>query len=279
MAYKTLLTIQRDAALGQPALDAAITLAERFDAHLDVLCLGVDEVQLGYFFSGADAVMQPGTLEVARERAEALVRSVTAQLEASRLRFAVRGLVAQFGALTDSVSQIARYADLVIASQPYGEGTTPEDEAVLEAALFSGQVPVLVIPPAGLPDNFGRVAVLGWNDGTEALQAVRAALPLLQEADLASVAIVDPPSRAVNDAGPGRSLCTMLDRHGVTSEIAVLAKTRPRVADVLMAHGADRNASLLVAGGYGHSRFRQAIIGGATRDLLGRCSMPVLLAH
>jgi nucleotide-binding universal stress UspA family protein len=71
----------------------------------------------------------------------------------------------------------------------------------------------------------------------------------------------------------------MLVRHGVKAEVSVLAKTRPSVSDVLVRHLRDQNADLLVMGAYGHSRFREAILGGATRDMLEMAEGPVFLAH
>jgi nucleotide-binding universal stress UspA family protein len=71
----------------------------------------------------------------------------------------------------------------------------------------------------------------------------------------------------------------MLSRHGIKAEVTVLAKTMPRVSDVLLRHVTDENADMLVMGAYGHSRFREAIMGGATRDLLEKAKVPVFLAH
>ncbi|MGB0440252.1 MAG: universal stress protein, partial [Paracoccaceae bacterium] len=70
-----------------------------------------------------------------------------------------------------------------------------------------------------------------------------------------------------------------LVRHGVRAEIDVLSKTLPRVADVLLRHATDTSADLLVMGGYGHSRFREAVLGGATRHMLQQATLPVLMAH
>jgi nucleotide-binding universal stress UspA family protein len=71
----------------------------------------------------------------------------------------------------------------------------------------------------------------------------------------------------------------MLVRHGVKAEVSVLARTMPRVSDVLVRHVRDQNADSLVMGAYGHSRFREAILGGATRDMLEMAQVPVFLAH
>jgi nucleotide-binding universal stress UspA family protein len=74
-------------------------------------------------------------------------------------------------------------------------------------------------------------------------------------------------------------LSQFLARHGVKAEIDVLSKTMPRVSDVLMRHVSDVNADMIVMGAYGHSRFREAILGGATRSMLEKATVPVLMAH
>ena len=71
----------------------------------------------------------------------------------------------------------------------------------------------------------------------------------------------------------------MLARHGANVEVSVLAKTAPRVSEVIMRHARDIDANLVVMGAYGHSRFREAIMGGATRDMLEGAQIPVFMAH
>ena len=108
---------------------------------------------------------------------------------------------------------------------------------------------------------------------------MRRALPLLRAADQVCIAIVNPPAHSPERSDPGGLLTQMLARHGVRAEVAVLAKTLPRVSDVLMRHMGDIDAGLLVMGAYGHSRLREAILGGATRNVLENTEWPVLLAH
>jgi len=74
-------------------------------------------------------------------------------------------------------------------------------------------------------------------------------------------------------------LSQYLARHEVRVEIDVLSKTLPRISDVLMRHAVDVSADLMVMGAYGHSRFREAIFGGATRAMLEHATLPVLMAH
>jgi nucleotide-binding universal stress UspA family protein len=71
----------------------------------------------------------------------------------------------------------------------------------------------------------------------------------------------------------------MLVRHGVKAEVTVLARTMPKISDVLARHCRDVDADLLVMGAYSHSRFREAILGGATRNMLEAAEIPVFMAH
>lgn len=279
MAYKTLLLVVRSVDQAEAMIGDAAGLARRYDAHLDVLCLGIDQVQVGYYFAGADAIVQQTSIELASHSADDTLSKAKSLLEREDVRWSARGIVAQFGALSEVIANNARYADLVLVAKPYGDNAMAEDEAILESALFSGQSPVLVLPESGIPNDFGTKIVVGWNEGSEALNAIRAALPALALADLTSVSIVDPPKHSPNQTEPGQALTAMLSRHGVSAEITLLPKTMPRVSDVLLSHANSIGATLLVTGAYGHSRFRQAILGGATREILEKANIPVLMAH
>ena len=71
----------------------------------------------------------------------------------------------------------------------------------------------------------------------------------------------------------------MLTRHGVRAEIAVLARTAPAISDELIRRATEINAEMIVMGAYGHSRFREAILGGATRNMLEKTNVPVFMAR
>jgi len=173
----------------------------------------------------------------------------------------------------------ARFSDLVVQPRPYGDSHGIEDEAIVEAALFDGHAPVLVVPDTPLSPDLGRRIVLAWNQSDEALTAARAALPMLVRADAVNIAIIDPPDHGPERSDPGGAMSQFLSRHGTRTEVSVLARTMPRISDVLLRHCGDQNADLLVMGAYGHSRFREAILGGATRNMLEQTTLPVLLAH
>lgn len=281
MAYKSLLTIATNPDHVDTAVSAAAAIARRMDAHLDALALGVDRTQVGYSYVGSGAVI----LQVAMDRAEEEARANEAAVKAALaeqgpdLRFGLETAVTQIGALTDIVANRARYADLVVLPKPYSRTSGPEAEAVIEAAMFEGMAPVLVVPDSGLPAVEPKRVILAWNQSREAMVAARRALPLLKRAEVVTITVIDPPAHGPERSDPGGLLCQMLVRHGVKAEVTVLARTLPRISDVLHRAARDMNADLLVMGAYGHSRFREAILGGATRNMLEQSEVPVFLAH
>jgi nucleotide-binding universal stress UspA family protein len=281
MAYKSLLTIATSSEGLLPVVTAAAKIASQADAHLDALALGVDRTQIGYSYVGTGAVMIAAAMERAEEDARAAEKALNKALAAQGpdLRAAVETSVTQLGALTDLVASRASYADLVVLPLPYGGNRGIEDEALTEAALFEGMAPVLVVPEAGMRTAEPRRIVVAWNQSREALVAARRALPFLRRAETVQIVVIDPSPHGPERSDPGGLLCQFLVRHGVRAEVVVLAKTLPRVSDVLARHIRDSNAELLVMGAYGHSRFREAILGGATRDLLEKAEVPVFLAH
>lgn len=279
MAFKTLTTVMTDLKADAVALQAAIRLARLQGAHLDVLCLGIDRTQPGFYYAGANAMIIQENLVSAQEEAVELERDIKAKMKPEDIRWSVRSATAQNAWLTSAVAHQTRLSDLVILPRPYGQGRGHEAEVIVEASLFDGRVPVLVMPDEGVwPDPVRRVAI-AWNESAEALGAIRSAMPLLQSAESVNIAIIDPPSHGPDRSDPGGQLSQMLSRHGVRAEVSVLAKTMPKVSDVLCRHCKDIEADLLVMGAYGHSRFRESILGGATRNMLENADIPVLLAH
>ena len=281
MAYKSLLTVAASPEGVLGTVNAAAQIATTLDAHLDCLALGVDRTQIGYSYVGSGAVV----IAAAMDRAEAEAREAEAALNAAieaqspTLRASVESVVTQLGALTDVVAARARYADLVVLPLPYGKARGVEDEALTEAALFEGMSPVLIVPPSGMKSASPKRIIVAWNQSREALVAARRAMPFLRRAEMVQIVVIDPPTHGPERSDPGGLLCQLLVRHGVHAEVSVLARTLPRVSDVLAQHLRDMDAELLVMGAYSHSRFREAILGGATRDMLESAQVPVFLAH
>lgn len=279
MSYKTLLTVISDVERAKAPLDQTSALAQRFEAHTDALCLGIDRTQNYYDYGMANAMILQQSLQVAREEATALQAYVEEKLARSGTPFSTISAVAPLGAITQQVSRRGRFCDLIVIGKPYGPDVPIEGEAIVEAGLFESGAPVLVVPDTAKPMTETKRVLIGWNESAEALSAVRKAMPFLTGADSVHVVVIDPPRHGPDRSDPGGLLCQMLARHGIPCEVNVLAKSMPRTADVLMRHAEDIDADLVVMGAYGHSRFREAILGGATRNILEATDRPVLMAH
>ena len=240
------------------------------------LCLGVDQTQAVAFYPGTSIVLLDQSILAAQEDATALGNAARKILEQEDIRWSIEDGAAPMAGLSQLVAERSRYCDLLLALRP---GTRNRDaEYVIEAALFSGQIPVLLIPSSPLSASWQRV-VLGWDQSNEALRAVRAALPLLQSAQSLSIAIIDPPAYGAERSDPGGALSQMLSRHGVHAEVSVLARTLPSIAEEINRHVLDKGADLLIMGAYGHSRLRESILGGTTRSMLEKAMVPVFMAH
>lgn len=277
MGYKSIMTVLTSAEQKQQ-LDSAIAMTRRENGHLDVFCLGVDHSQTGYYYAGASAYILQETIDKAVAAASELEQRVRERLNPEDVRWSVDSAVAQVGGLSTLVAMRARYSDLVVLSRPYGDGATPDAEAITEAALFEGSAPVLIVP-GELSEPFGKRILIAWNQSSEAMVAVRRSMPLLQAADAVEITVVDPSPNGPERSDPGGALCQMLTRQGVKAEIAVLARTMPQISDILTHRATEIGADMVVMGAYGHSRFRQAILGGATRNMLEKAKVPVLMAR
>jgi len=279
MAYKSLLTVLTDPKVSDSAMAQLVALAAAQDAHAEALCLGVDRTQTGYYYAGANAMILQETLERATAESEATLAYAKEKLGNSGVRWSAEDGVAQIADLGRHVAYRARFSDLVVLPLPYGEGHGAEAEPIVEAALFDGHAPVLVVPDGYEPKGQPKTVLVGWNESVEAMTAIRKALPFLIAAEQVRIVVIDPPQHGPERSDPGGMLSQLLARHGVACEIDVLSKTMTRVSDILNRHAEDTGADMIVMGAYGHSRFREAILGGATRNMLEKSKIPVFMAH
>ena len=277
---ETLGLIITDTVRDAPALAAAAALAVRTDAELDVACLGVEPVPMDAVGMGAsfnDSSVDRGE---AQKQAETLARWARGVLP-SELRASVLAVTAPSFGLVSAVAQVARFSDLVVTARPYGPERARLAPLIAEALLYGTGAPVLVVPDADQTEwrRPLRSLCLAWNNSPEAMRAARAALPFLRQAIQVDVAVVGLPAHGSGDPSSLNALLRWLGRHGVEAEVAALTRTERRKAYVLAHFAADRGCEALVMGAYGHSRLREMLLGGTTRDLLAEVPLPLIMAH
>lgn len=175
----------------------------------------------------------------------------------------------------DALLLQARYADLVVTGQDRpGAGT---ERALPQYLALHGARPVLVVPPSYAGQPLDATIVAGWDGSVPALRAITSALPLLAQADTVRLALVNPEREAgLHGDEPGADMAAWLARHGVRVEV-VVERTAAAPGQALL--DIAERCSLLVSGAYGHSRYRELLLGGVTRTLLERAALPLLLAH
>lgn len=174
----------------------------------------------------------------------------------------------------------ARYADLVVIGQNDPNELSPVvmPDFPQYVVLNSGR-PVLLVPYAGQFDNIGNRVLVAWDASMAATRAVAGAIPLLRRAQVIDVAVFNPQLQPqAHGAQPGADLAEYLARHGIKIDISQ-QQTDQEIGDALLSLAADKGVDLIIMGGYGHARFREILLGGATRTVLETMTVPVLMSH
>lgn len=277
MSYKIIATILTDTEQSTDGLDAAIALAERMDAHLDIYIVTISHTETNNYFLGAEAMMIAEQTRDAIDARKRLEDWLQTRMKGAYKDWSSQSATVQGPALSGYLARKLRFSDLVVLPRPYQDN--PDAADLVEACLFAAERPVLMIPKGcHAPDTGGHILV-GWNDGAEALAAARAALPLLEQADVTDICIIDPPTTGGERSDPGGAMAQYLMRHGTRSQVAVLPKSDVPICETLLSCAKDVGAEMIVSGAYGHSRLREAIFGGATRNLLERANIPILMSR
>mgnify|MGYP006281637459 CR=1 FL=1 len=265
--------------------DAAIAFAAEHDAHLAALyCVGELHFE-GWAEWPMDVVEEQASQ--AHSSAEAVVERFRGKAERAGISHETRVVRTRMNAIADRVALHARYADLAILGQVDPDEPPAGGAGLVEHVLLGCGRPVLVIPYIGAPGRgsregvaFGRDVAVAWDAGREATRAVNDALPILERAGRVTVVAVNPahgPSHHGEE--PGADIALHLSRHDIGVEVQRLDTTDLSPADTLLAHVSDAFNDLLVMGGYGHSRMREIVLGGATRHVLEQMTVPVLMSH
>jgi nucleotide-binding universal stress UspA family protein len=180
------------------------------------------------------------------------------------------------GNAADTFGRIARRFDLSVIRQAGPDKTA--QEPIIKAALFESGRPVIVVPYIQKHGaKFDRVMV-GWDGSRTAARAIGDAMPLLKSAKMIDVVTVAT-SPAKNTENPGVDIKQHLSRHGLNVEVKRMMAGDIDVTNAILNHAADTSADFMVMGGYGHSRLREYVLGGATRGILMAMTLPTLMSN
>ena len=288
MAIRKLLLPLTGTTAGEAALTTALIAARIWSAHVTALHVRVDSRDVaplaGEGLSGAMIEeMMTATERESTDRAHA-VRAMFEKfvaregVEITDSRRAMTTPTASFAVVTgreeDLVAQQARLADLTIVPHPEaGEDVSSSD--ALHAVLFDSGRPVM-IAPHNAPTSLGSRICIAWNGTAESAAAVLAAIPWMQRATAVRVLTSDEYHRR----GPlAADLIDYLALHGISPDVATFKAIDREVGAGLLVAARDFNADLLAMGAYSHSRLRQLILGGVTRHVLEKATIPVMMCR
>ncbi len=260
-----------------PAGDYAIAVAEAFDAHVLGVAFCYEPIMPGTIMGG----IPPEYIEISRSEADKKARFAVERFEAnarrSNLSMEHQTLTTSVSAAADQLGRIGRRFDLVILGQAQGENESAE-QAVDEGVLFAAGRPVIFVPYIQRgPLKLDHIMIC-WDGSRTAARAIADAMPFLKKAKRVEVVIVAG-EKPKSDELPGADLGQHLARHGLNVEVKRITSPGIDVASAILSYAADSSADMIVMGGYGHSRFREFILGGATRGLLDSMTVPVLMSH
>ena len=285
MDYKTLLVhVDGSAQSAQRTLLASL-LAQRCGAHLVGAALtGISRFLYQSLPPERDDPTLALHLDMQREHARAALAAFSAQCETLGLAsFEAKLIDDEAGA---GISLHARAADLAVVGQAASDARPALAEIPAYTITHAGR-PVLVVPAASAHTRIGQQVLVAWDGGREAARALQLALPVLARAERVSIAVFelgsDPQALADAIASDPRP---WLARHGIRAELSVHAveqhlrlSRKNEIGERLLAVAASSEADLLVMGAYGHSRFREAVLGGVTRTVMETMNLPVFMAH
>ena len=264
--------VERDA-----AANYAVSLASIFEAHLVGVAFVYDPKVSANLIVGIPAEL----IDAQRAAAKHLAKEAVARFEA---------LAKQAGVMTksqmidvapshvgDTFGRLARSFDLSVIRQ--AEPNKAEQEVpIIEGALFESGRPVIVVPYIQRQGAKFNCVMVGWDGSRAAARAIGDAMPVLERAKMIEVfTVVAGPTK--NTELPGIDIGRHLSRHGLNVEVKRILADDIKVSEAILSHAADIDADFMVMGGYGHSRLREYVLGGATRGILASMILPTLMSN
>ena len=273
VTYKAILVQAEDSKAAEDRIKCAADLADRFGA----LLIGCGSEEIPSFVGDPMFVTNPDLLTVIEDQVDSRLDAAHATFE-TLAAGRERRWVSQHLTPAEALVLAARTADLIVSSPPPRALTASGQQAGPGFLVVASGRPVLVVPEK--KDHlYGDRVLICWKDTREARRAVADALPFLKAAKSVLVATVARPAILGDACREVNEVADALRRHGVSAEGEALTKDERRAVDILLDRASAFGTDLLVAGGYGHSRFGEWVMGGLTRSLLTENDRFVLFSH
>jgi nucleotide-binding universal stress UspA family protein len=274
IAYMPLNTYPE--AIADQSIHSAIGFAVTLGFNLHVSTFSIDIPQL-YSPLGGLLLDIPGLVHGAEDRSKAECRRLEKLVHdavGSSLKVHCNNREVVLGAALDTAAGEARYFDLAVL--PWS-GETLSGQDLSEAVVFGSGRPAILVPPSAAPVRIDHIAI-AWDGSRFAARALNDALPYLAEGGRVSVLTVKD-EKPLNRADLAGALATSLERRGYKASPLNIVLGKKNIGAALQDAALSEGANLLAMGGFGHSRMRDFVLGGATKGILGDLRLPILLSH
>ena len=264
--------VERDA-----AANYAVSLASIFKAHLVGVAFVYDPKVSANLIVGIPAEL----IEAQRAATKHLANEAVARFEELAKQAGVmtesQMIDVTPGNVGDTFGRLARSFDLSVIRQ--AEPNKAEQEVpIIEGALFESGRSVIVVPYVQTQGAKFNCVMVGWDGSRTAARAIGDAMPVLERAKMIEIfTVVAGPTK--NTELPGIDIGQHLSRHGLKVEVKRIPAEGINVPEAILSHAADISADFMVMGGYGHSRLREYVLGGATRGILASMTLPTLMSN
>ena len=259
------------------AANYAVSLANIFKAHLVGIAFVYDPKISANLMVGIPAEL----VDAQRAANRHLANEATARFEAIAKQAGVttesQVIDVAVGKVGNAFGRLARSFDLSVIRQAVSDDA--EEISIIEGALFESGRPVIVVPHVHTKDAEFKRVMVGWDGSRTAARAIGDAMPLLECAKMIEIfTMVTGPTNNAKSTGID-NIGQHLSRHGLNVEVKRIPAVDMGVSDAILSHAADISADFMIMGGYGHSRLREYMLGGATRGILASMTLPTLMSN
>ena len=265
-----LLHIRDDRCLKARA-QVAFDLARAFEGH--VSCLQAVPYNVGVPSDFMSAAMTQ-ILPLLKEQAAELRQKMESRLTKEDASWA---WIEQDGSAAYRIPQHALLNDLVVMGACNDVGGEDAYSSLAAKMCLTVDAPVMLVPEASTSFDADAPVIIAWNGSAEACQAIKAALPLLQRAS--TVFLMSVEEHSDRDRFPNTAAARYLARHDIKAELSAESMLKDGIAATLNEQARRRAASCIIMGAYGHSRVRELVLGGVTRQMMKTSEVPLLFAH
>lgn len=261
--------------LSDSAVNYAVSVAGAFEAHLTGVALVQEPFVPGTAYEATDFIA------TYRAEVEKAAKAAVTKFEDATRRAGVSAtsqkLESALADLDDLFTQVTRRFDLSVVGQ-IEPGKKTLEVVLPETALFGSGRPVLVVPyiqKAGM--KLDRTLIC-WDGSRTAARAIGDAMPFLVRTKSIDVLSVMKSETTRNEL-PGADIAHHLARHNLKVDFKRIVANDQDIGNTILSAAADLDSDMIVMGGYGHSRLREFVLGGATRAILNTMTVPVLMSH